>query len=134
MAALSIRHLEAWVQSGIPCTILHDPLTVLSAHTPDLVDFADVDLVVEDSGWTSLAEASHHTLRAGLPDRGKVISGYLTAPPRARGGAVISCSLSLDTDDERARHAIATALLGERGPGVAAAWGAFNRAREEPKP
>lgn len=132
VAALFLRHLEAWVASGMPCTILHDPLTVLASRTPGLVDFVDVRLALGGDGWTWLDEGSHLALRGMLPHRARPISGYLQTPPRAlEGGQSIDCSLSLDTHDEEARLAIATALLGERGAAVAGEWGAFNRARDE---
>jgi inosine-uridine nucleoside N-ribohydrolase len=132
VAALFLRHLEAWVADGMPCTILHDPLTVLASLTPGLVDFVDARLALGGDGWTWLDEGSHLALRGMLPHRARPISGYLQAPPRPVEGALsIACSLSLDTHDEEARRAIATALVGERGADVAADWGAFNRARDE---
>lgn len=131
VAALFMRHHEAWVKTGMPCTILHDPLTVLSALTPDLVDFAEVDLVIEEDGWTSLDERSHRSLQSLLPHRGRVLERYLTAPPNAGRGEAIPCSLSLDTHDENARRAIASALFDDRGAALADAWGDHNRARDE---
>jgi inosine-uridine nucleoside N-ribohydrolase len=131
VAALFMRHLDAWVHTGMPCTILHDPLTVLAALEPGIVDVVDVELVVHDSGWTSLAADSHHALRCLLPGRAQVIASYLKAPPRDLNGAKIPCSLSLNTDDQKARRTIGMALLGRRGAEVAAAWGAHNSTREE---
>lgn len=131
VAALFLEHLDAWVKTGMPCTILHDPLTVLSSLVPGLVDFVDVELTVAESGWTSLVDDSYHQLRALLPHRGKVISRYLSAPREPVSGPEIACRLSLDTDHDRARETIATALLGKEGKEVATAWSAFNSIRNE---
>lgn len=131
VSALFIRHLEAWVESGMPCTILHDPLTVLGSLMPGLLDFANVDLTLGQDGWAALSEASHCTLRQLLPDRARAISSYLSAPPPQLEGRKISCAMSLDTMDKNARQAIATALLGDTCSEVGLAWGAFNEARGE---
>lgn len=131
VAALFMRHFDAWVRAGMPCTILHDPLTVLAALAPGIVDLVDAEVVVHDSGWTSLAADSHHALRSVRPGRAEVIASDLSAPPRPLEGATIPCSLSLNTNDQKARRTIAAALLGHRGAEVAAAWGAHNGTREE---
>ena len=110
---------------------MHDPLTVLGSLAPGLVDFAEVDLVIAADGWAGLAEPSRRALRGWLPARGGAIADYLSAPQPALVGSVIACRMSLDTDDELARLAIAVMLLGERGSRVAPAWGEFNRARGE---
>lgn len=131
--AILVRHLEAWVESGKPCSIMHDPLTVLCSLLPELVDLAEVDVVVGDDGWASLVEPSFLELRALLPGRGRAIADHLSGPPGTPPtltGTRVRCRMSLDTDDELARAAIATALLGEPGVSVASAWGAFNRTRE----
>lgn len=129
--ALFVRHLEAWVESGKPCSIMHDPLTVLGSLLPGLVDFAPVDLALDESGWAGLSEPSRRALQAWLPARGQAIADYLAAPQPELAGAVFSCRMSLDTDDERARLAIASTLLGKRGAQIAPAWGDFNRVRRE---
>ncbi|MBK8251093.1 MAG: nucleoside hydrolase [Polyangiaceae bacterium] len=131
VARLFVKHLEAWVDTGMPCTILHDPLTVLSAYFPNVVDTAAVQLVVHDSGWTSLNKPSHEELRALLPGRARVIERHLTSPFVDHEGATITCSMSLDTNDAAARRVIAANLFGERGAGVAQAWGAHNGSRNE---
>jgi inosine-uridine nucleoside N-ribohydrolase len=134
LTALWFRHLEAWVQTGKPCSIMHDPLTVLSSLRSDLVDFADVGIVLSDDGWACLDEQSHRELRTSLPGRGSALAAHLSGPPRTRMGTGVRCRMSLDTDDELARSAIATALLGERGIHVASSWGTFNRTRTEDHP
>ncbi|MDI3287665.1 nucleoside hydrolase [Polyangium sp. 15x6] len=126
-AALFVRHLEAWVETGKDCSIMHDPLTVLSAALPGLVDFEDVSLVVREDGWVGLAERSHVALGAALPARGSVIAGVLSGRHAPIEGRAIEARMSLDTDDEAARRAIAEGLLGEEGARVAVAWGAWNR-------
>jgi len=131
LTALWVRHLEAWVRSGKPCSIMHDPLTVLSSLRSDLVNFAEVSLVLSDDGWACLDEQSHRGLRTSMPGRGRALAAYLSGPPRILTGTGIRCRMSLDTDDALARSVIATALLGERGVHVASSWGAFNRTRAE---
>ncbi|MDI1481825.1 nucleoside hydrolase [Polyangium sp. y55x31] len=129
-AGILVRHLEAWVGTGKDCSIMHDPLTVLSAALPGLVDFEDVSLLLREDGWVGLTEASHAALGGALPSRGRAIVGVLSARYAASEGRTIEARMSLDTDDEAARRAIAEALLGEEGARVAEAWGAWNRERE----
>jgi inosine-uridine nucleoside N-ribohydrolase len=131
LAALFVQHLEAWKQSGKPCSILHDPLTVLSASTPDLVELTEVDLVIGDDGWAGLVAVAHEELRALSPERTGVISDYLVAPHRLIEGKTIAARMSLAIDDEAVRNRIVEALLGRGAEAIAAAWGEFNRARGE---
>ncbi|TKD12682.1 nucleoside hydrolase [Polyangium fumosum] len=126
-ARMFVRHLEAWVETGKDCSIMHDPLTVLSAALPGLVDFEEVSLVLREDGWVALTEAAHGALGARAPARGKVIAGVLAGPWAPVEGRTIEARMSLDTDDEAARRAIAEALLGEEGARVAEAWGTWNR-------
>ena len=131
LAALFVRHLEAWKQSGKPCSIMHDPLTILSARTPDLVELADVELVIGDDGWTSLGALTHEALRALPPARTGVIAACLSGPHRPIQGKPILARMSLEVDDEAVRRSIVEALLGGGAAAVAAAWGEFNRVRTE---
>ena len=131
LAALFVQHLEAWKQSGKPCSIMHDPLTVLSASTPDLVDLAEVELVIGDDGWAGLSALAHEGLRALSPARTGVIADYLVAPHRLIKGRTIAARMSLGIDDEAVRSSIVEALLGRGAEAVAAAWGELNRARGE---
>ncbi|MDI1451395.1 nucleoside hydrolase [Polyangium sp. 6x1] len=126
-AGMFVRHLEAWVGTGKDCSIMHDPLTVLSAETPGLVDFEDVSLVIREDGWVGLTERSHAALGAGLPARGKVIAGVLAGRHAPIEGREIEARMSLDTEDAAARRAIAEGLLGAEGARVAEAWGDWNR-------
>nr|WP_275939192.1 nucleoside hydrolase [Polyangium spumosum] len=129
--ALFVRHLEAWVETGKPCSIMHDPLTVLSAALPGLCDSADVSLVVRDDGWVGLTEEAHAALARELPARGKVIAGLLSERHAQMEGVRIEARMSLDTDGAAARRAIGEALLGEEGAAVGVAWGDWNRGRGE---
>jgi inosine-uridine nucleoside N-ribohydrolase len=133
LAALFVQHLEAWKQSGKPCSILHDPLTVLSASVPDLVELAEVDLVIGEDGWAGLVASAHEGLRALPSGRTGVIADYLSAPHRVVEGKTIAARMSLGIDDEAVRHSIVEALLGPgaRTRAVARAWGEFNRGRGE---
>lgn len=131
LAALFVQHLEAWKQTGKPCSIMHDPLTVLSDGIPGLLDFEDVELVIGEDGWTSLGAPAHERLRAFPPARTGVIAAYLSDPHRPAPGKTIAARMSLVTDDEAARQSIVEALLGSGAEAVAAAWGELNRGRSE---
>lgn len=107
---LLARQLEAFVASGKDCSILHDPLTVLSARHQGLVDWAEVDLVLRDDGWVDLTPEARAQLRS-LGARSQMLSAVLDgggAPP----GATIPVRLSLAADYQRARRLIFDALLG----------------------
>jgi inosine-uridine nucleoside N-ribohydrolase len=102
---LLAAHLDCWVASGKPCSILHDPLTVLSANR-DLIDSIETELSFDASG------------RAGLALRDPV----LTVPVH----------LSLRADYDAAREAIVTALFADNEPGLAARWKLHNQSAPDP--
>ena len=131
LAALFVRHLEAWAQSGKPCSIMHDPLTVLCASMPDLVDLTDVELVVSDDGWASLGERACEDLRALAPERTGMIAACLSGPRAQSAGTTIAARMSLGIDDEAVRRGIVEALLGSEGAAVSSAWREHNRVRAE---
>jgi inosine-uridine nucleoside N-ribohydrolase len=127
LAALFVRHLEAWTQTGKSCSIMHDPLTVLSASVPGLIEFADVELVIAEDGWAGLGALAHKSMRDLSPARTGVIEAYLSGPHRLIQGTSIEARVSLATDDEAVRRSITEALLGGGASAVAAAWSQFNR-------
>ena len=49
------RHLAAWVASGVACSIMHDPLTVLAYFEEDLVSWEEADIWMGDDGFADRA-------------------------------------------------------------------------------
>ena len=68
MAAPEIyrRHLDAFVASGKDCSILHDPTTLLVTREPQLVDFIEVDVVIDEQGWLHLTRAAREAIDCPL--------------------------------------------------------------------
>jgi inosine-uridine nucleoside N-ribohydrolase len=104
-----VRHLDAWVASGKPCSILHDPLTVLSALEADLVSYDEVALVLDEHGHAALAPAP------GIP---------------------VCVRASSRVDYPAARRAIVRAFFPDESAtwadALADRWGAHNAERAEP--
>ncbi len=130
LPTLFVRHLEAWVQTGKPCSIMHDPLTVLSSLMPGLVTFADVEMLLDTGGFAGLSPCSQHALQSHAGGVG-CVAGKDLALPTAAAATTIACRMSFDVNLEAARMAIAMAVLGEFGVQIAVEWGKFNGSRTE---
>lgn len=130
LPTLFVRHLEAWGQTGKPCSIMHDPLTVLSSLLPGLVTFADVEMMLDVSGLAGLSTSSQHALQshAGRID---CVAGKDLALSTTAAATTIACRMSFDVNHDAARSAIAMALLGQPGMQIAKDWGKFNCTRTE---
>lgn len=121
-------HLEAWVDSGKDCSIMHDPLTVASCHQPGIVDYEAGSIVLDDQGGAYLTAKALEALRAAPPDHSARLRPYLDEPPATPAGKVIEVELSLGARYDAARAFIARALFGAGGDAIAKAWGEHNAA------
>jgi Inosine-uridine preferring nucleoside hydrolase len=103
------RHLAAWVASGKPCSILHDPLTVLSRLEDGLVEYRVAEIVVGPDGTA------------------------VRAPATLAGGVSVRAKISHCADYRAARRAITAALFPTEGAAwsesLAERWGEYNASR-----
>jgi hypothetical protein len=100
------RHLEVWVASGKPCSILHDPATVLSRLVEGLVDYEAAEIVVGPDG------------------------SAMRAPATIAGGVLVRARISRSANYGAVRRAITAALFPTEGAAwsesLAERWEAYN--------
>ncbi|MEW6277211.1 MAG: hypothetical protein AB1758_01210, partial [Candidatus Eremiobacterota bacterium] len=114
-------HLTDFVASGKPCTILHDPLTVLACLEPGLVDFAEAGLWMDEEGTCGLTPVGCAELLRLPAHRTAPVASALQAPGPVRG-IPFRARISLGADYERARQRVVEALFGPAADDLAARW------------
>lgn len=122
---LFAKHLEVWVKDGKPCSIMHDPLTVLSFYE-DIVDYIEGDIVFSDNGLVDLTKESHEELRKLPPERVNKLSDYLEASRVIQKGLVKRVEYSLNANYDAARASFINALFGNTKPSLATEWKEYN--------
>jgi hypothetical protein len=123
-------HLDAWCQSGKPCSIQHDPLTVLSQLDARLVRYEGVELEIDAAGLADLSAASRARLRELDEARGGPLAGCLTAADPIRASCRVTARVSIGADYPLARAALVAGLLDPDRMIGEPDWSAFNRARD----
>lgn len=121
--------LAAWCQGGKPCSIQHDPLTVLSQHDAHLVRYEALDLELDASGLADLAAASRDRLRELDEVRRGPLSACLTPSDPIHSALQVAARVSVSADYALARSALVTGLLGPDSAVRESDWSDFNRAR-----
>jgi pyrimidine-specific ribonucleoside hydrolase len=128
---LFARHLKAWKDDGKPCSIMHDPLTVLSFFHTGIVDYIGGEIVMDGSGFADLTEKTRDEVRSLNQNRLLKLNEYLRSPPVIKEGLVKKVTFSLNTDYDAAREKIVESLFGESQRGLAAEWKKYNQNRTE---
>jgi inosine-uridine nucleoside N-ribohydrolase len=133
---LVAAHLQAWKDlKGRDCSIMHDPLTVLSSYEPGLVEFSKGEITIDQQGVVELTANSRRELAALGPETLQKLTAYMETRAAQNedlpspGILVKKITFSLSTHYERARKAIVRWLLGEQTSELADEWERFNRPR-----
>ncbi len=123
---LLAKHIEVWKDDGKPCSIMHDPLTVLGAYDDSIVDYVEGDVVFADDGRADLTKESHEALKEMDLARTEKLSAYLDCKELVSDGMVKRVRYSLGVDYDKARDAFVECLFGESKPNLAREWKEFN--------
>jgi inosine-uridine nucleoside N-ribohydrolase len=126
---LFAEHLRVWKEDGKPCSIMHDPLTVLSFYET-LVDYVAGEIIFDESGFADLTEKSKAETRVLSPERLIKLGNYLEMQTPKRDGLVKKVEFSLNTNYDATRHSIIHALFGYTQPNLANQWKEYNSRRE----
>lgn len=127
---LFAEHLRVWKEDGKPCSIMHDPLTVLSFYE-NLVDYVAGEIIFDENGFTDLTEKSKAETKALSPERLVKLGNYLEMQTPNRYGLEKEVQFSLNTDYDSARHSIVHALFSSAHPDLANQWREYNSRRAE---
>lgn len=127
---LFAEHLKVWNESGKPCSIMHDPLTVLSFYD-NLVDYVDGEIIFDQKGFVDLTEKSKLGIRKLNQDRLVKLETYLKMRTPKREGLVKEVEFSLNTNYDLARHSIINALFGSNNTELSNNWKYYNSIRKE---
>ena len=122
--------LDAWCQSGKPCSIQHDPLTTLSQHDPGLVRYETLDLQFDASGLSDLSPSSRRRLAEIDGVRGGPLSGCLTPSDPIHAALQVTARVSIRADYLRARTLLIAGLLGPDSAVCESDWADFHRVRD----
>ncbi len=125
---LFAEHIRIWKEDGKSCSIMHDPLTVLSFYE-DLVDYFDGKILFDKNGFADLTEKEK--VRTLNSKRLVKLNNYLEMQTPERDGLVKDISFSLNTDYDSARHSIVKALFGSIHPNLANQWKEYNSQRTD---
>jgi len=122
--------LGAWCQTGKPCSIQHDPLTLLSRHDARLVRYESLDLQFDGSGLSDLSASSRERLIEIDQARAGPLAGCLTASEPIDALLQVTAQVSISADYVLARTAIIAGLLGPDAAVGESEWSDFNRVRD----
>lgn len=124
------EQLGAWCRAGKPCSIQHDPLTMLSQHDARLVRYETLELQFDGSGLSDLSPASRTRLIEIDDVRGGPLSGCLVSPDPIHAALQVTARVSVDADYLLARAALIAGLLGPDSAVRESDWSGFNRVRD----
>lgn len=122
--------LDAWCRGDKPCSIQHDPLTVLSQHDAHLVRYETLEVQFDASGLADLTPSSRQRLVELDESRTGPLSGCLAAPEPIHAALQVAARVSISADYMLARTALVAGLLGPDGAVGESDWAGFNRVRD----
>ena len=129
---LAAEHLTAWkTVGGKDCSIMHDPLTVLSQHDAGLVDYAEGNIILKEGGFSDLTAETKAALQAKPSLETSKVSSCLTAQeqPGQAAGLTRAVRFSLGAAYRSFRQRLVEALFGHAAQGLAEDWETHNSKR-----
>ena len=126
---LFAEHLRVWNESGKPCSIMHDPLTVLSRYS-NVVDYVSGELIADKEGFFDLTQATKENLKKIDSNRLVKLGDYMLTKTEIKPSFLIEVIFSLNTNYDSARIEIAKGLFGADVPkDLADKWKGYNKHR-----
>lgn len=125
---LFAEHLRIWKENGISCSIMHDPLTVLSSYD-NIVDYAPGEILFDENGFANLTDKSKSELQLLDSKRLEKLGDYVNTSCPNREGLIRTVEFSLNVNYDKARRSIVSALFNTEYSDLADKWKEYNSTR-----
>lgn len=127
---LTAKHLHIWKQSGVPCSIMHDPLTILSQFY-QLVEYQTGSITMDQQGFVNLTPKTVENLREIPKRRTNVLADYLYNEKTITDEPEINCKFSLSVEYGITRNLLVQHLFTnnslDESNSLSESWKTYNR-------